>query len=338
MDETPSGRKKTGRTVLISFAAVVVIAALVAGGYVFSLVQSYKDNVTVMDSAFPEESTRPTATGSGDSKAVNVLLLGSDTRGAGVTDTTASGSSDQRSDTMILVHIPADRKHIYGISIMRDLWVDIPGHGQAKMNAALAFGGIPLVVQTVEQLLKSRIDHVAIVDFEAFKGVTEALGGIEVNVKEPFTAGQFNYPAGKQTLSGDKALAFARERHAFTDGDYQRVRNQQALIKGVIAKLRDKGTLSNPGKLQSLVSTLSPYLTVDKGLDAGTIASLGVSVAGVGAADTKFFTLPTGGVGTSADGQSIVLLDETGTKAVSDALVNDKLDEYVATTKVDSGN
>lgn len=81
----------------------------------------------------------------------------------------------------MLAHVPADRQHVYLMSIMRDSWVEVPGHGRAKINAAYSWGGVALTTETVEQLLDIRIDHVAEIDFAGFEDMTDALGGVTVD-------------------------------------------------------------------------------------------------------------------------------------------------------------
>lgn len=338
-DETGVKRKKhTGRTVIIVVAVIVLIAAVLSGSYIANLAGSFNSKTEKIESAFPEESTRPekSVVTSGP-PAKNILLMGSDSRGAAPASQTAA-PSDQRSDVLMLVHIPSDRKNVYSISLMRDLWVSIPGHGEAKINAALALGGVPLVVQTVESLLNQRIDHVVSLDFEGFKGLTEALGGVEVNSNVAFSTGPFSYAAGTNTLSGDNALAFVRERYAFPDGDYQRVRNQQAFIKGVLAKTINAETLSSPVTVSNLVNAFSPFVAVDKSLDAASLGSLAVELKDVRPQNMTMFTLPTGGIGTSVDGQSIVLIDKTAVQEISKALTEDKISDYIAANNLQNGN
>ena len=89
---------------------------------------------------------------------------------------------------MMLMHIPENRENVYVMSIMRDTWVDIPGQGEHKINAAMAFGGVPLVVETIEGMFDTRVDHVAIIDFAGFKELTDALGGVEINNPAAFSA------------------------------------------------------------------------------------------------------------------------------------------------------
>ncbi|WP_432393336.1 LCP family protein [Pseudarthrobacter sp. L19] len=324
---------------------LVVVAAVVAGGYIFNLARTFDSQSTKIETAFPQESTRPekpqpTQGGNGKT-AVNILLMGSDSRGATESQAAEGASSDQRADTLMLVHIPADRKNIYTMSIMRDLWVDIPGHGQAKINAALSLGGTPLMVQTVESIFKQRIDHVAMMDFQSFKGLTDALGGVTVNVTTPFNSSHLKghyFGLGPNTMNGDEALAFVRERYAYADGDYQRVRNQQAYLKAVLKKSIDAQTLSNPVTVSNLVGAMSPYISVDKSLDAATIAGLAVDLKDVRAQNVVMFTLPTSGTGTSADGQSIVLPNPDAIAHITDAMTKDTLTSYVAENHFENGN
>ncbi|OFI39666.1 transcriptional regulator [Arthrobacter sp. SW1] len=330
-ETAPQRKKRTARNVLLGFLAVVLIAGVVSGFYVYNLANSFNTKTQKIENAFPEESTRPTKPelpNGGD--AMNILVLGSDSRSAPVNTAEKGAPSDQRSDSMMLLHIPADRKNIFITSIMRDTWVEIPGHGSAKINAAMAFGGIPLVVQTVEGILDARIDHVAVIDFEGFKSMTDALGGVEVNVPLAFSTKHFDFAKGKQTLDGDHALAFVRERYAFADGDYQRVKNQQLFLKALMGKFLTTETLTNPAKISSVVDQVSPYVSVDQTLDAMAVGKLAVELRNVRAGDVESFTLPNSGTGWSEDGQSIVVPDQAAIDALKKALKEDKVGEYLA--------
>ena len=319
-------KKKTTRKVLFFFLGIVVIGALVATAFVAKLANDFDSQKQTISNAFPKQESRPAVSATG---AQNILLLGSDSRGDGVDLAEQGAASNQRSDTMMWVHIPADRKNITMMSIMRDTWVDIPGVGEAKINAAMANGGVPLVVESLEGMFKSRIDHVAIVDFEGFKAITDALGGVTVPVTLPFTTNKFTFDAGPQLMSGDQALAFVRERYAFTDGDYQRVRNQQIFLKAIMGSVLTPQTLANPVKVGELVKQVSPYVSVDKGLNASTLGALALSLRDVRFSYVLSFTLPTQGTSTSADGQSIVLKDDAAISAISEAMTNDSLVSYI---------
>lgn len=332
LEEAPH-RRRTTRNVLLGFLALFVVAAVVAGVFVFNLAHSFDSKSQKIDQAFPAESLRPTkpTTGAG-ANATNILVLGSDSRGATLNTAEQGGASDQRSDTMMMVHIPADHKNVFAMSIMRDTWVSIPGHGDAKINAAMAFGGVPLVVQTLEGMFDTRIDHVMIVDFEGFKSITDAVGGVQVNNPATFQSSFLKghtFERGLQTLTGDEALAFVRERYAFADGDYQRVKNQQLFLKAVLAKVLTPSTLANPVTVSNLVGKFSPFVSVDKGFNAAAIAGLAVELKDIRPANFKTFTLPNLGTGTSADGQSIVINDAKTVKEIAEAMKDDQLASYL---------
>lgn len=328
-------KRHTTRNVLFVFLGLFLIAAVVAGAYFFNLASTFNNATQKIATAFPEESTRPTKEPEDKHpgpEAVNILLMGSDTRG-NMGDLKDSSATGQRSDTLMLMHIPPDRENVYVMSIMRDLWVEIPGHGMNKINSALSLGGIPLTVQTLEGLFDDRLDHVAVIDFEGFKALTNALGGVTVDVPYTFTSSGSEgetFTAGPMTLDGESALKFVRERKAFSSGDYQRVANQQIFVKAVLSEFLNAKTLTNPGKISDVVSKFAPYISVDDQLDARRVAELAFSLRGVRGNDVEMFTLPTKGTGTSPDGQSIVLKDIQAIEQVSNALDNETLDDFIS--------
>ncbi|XAS66671.1 LCP family protein [Micrococcaceae bacterium Sec5.7] len=333
---------------------MVLLTLVVTGGYFYNLGRIFDSQATIIENALPTPAANPgpvpaasptaTPTFLAPSGPMNILVLGSDSRvGAQQIAAEAAengGVADQRADTIMLLHFPADRRNVYGISIMRDLWVDIPGYGQSKVNASLAIGGVPLVVQTVEALLSQHVDHVVILDFEGFKGLTDALGGVEMDVEAPFSSLHENvhFKKGRNLLNGSQALEFVRERYAFPDGDYQRVRNQQKFLKAVLGKSLRAGTLANPFTLHNAVSSIAPFISVDKGLNAATLGGLAFSLRGLGAGDAVFFTLPTAGTGFATDGQSIVLPDPAAIAAVAAALTADTLGKHITANKLQDGN
>ena len=262
-----------------------------------------------------------------DSPGTDLLLLGSDSR-AGSAD--AAKVSGQRADTIMLMHIPKDGSGVYLISIMRDSWVNIPGYGSAKVNAALNYGGIGLQVATIEQLLGIKIDHVAEIDFTGFKDLTNAVGGVDVQVPVAFKTGVWSYTPGTMHMDGSTALAFVRERYSFAAGDYQRVRNQRAYLRGLYNTLKTQGALSSIGKFKTVVDSLSGYLTVDKGLDSSQVANLAAPVITNGSTAMHMMSLPNAGPGWSMDGQSIVLVDQKANADLTRALQNDKITDFTS--------
>ncbi|WP_461164707.1 LCP family protein [Arthrobacter sp. R4-81] len=275
--------------------------------------------------------------------AMNILLIGSDIRGnareAEAARSATGQRPDHRADALMLVHVPADRHAVYGVSLMRDLWVNIPGYGGSKINASLEAGGVPMVTQTVGSLLNTPIHHTVLVDFEGFRWMVNAVGGVEVNVTVPFTStseSRHYFPPGMNRLMGNEALQFVRERYAFSDGDYQRVRNQQTLLRAVLTEAHKKNWLADPAAARSLVSQVFPLMTVDQSMDATSLAWLAYSLRST--SQVVFFTLPTAGTGFSPDGQSIVLQDPAATAAVGAAFAEGRIGEYVAANGLGAGN
>ncbi len=317
---------------MLVLLGILVVAGIVVATYLFSLAYTFNTQTTTIAPAFPVEATRPVRAPAAE-HAMNILLMGSDVgAGSGASEDLPGVPNGARSDTMMLMHIPENRDDVYVMSIMRDTWTELPGYGEHKINAAMSLGGVPLVVRTIEGMFHAPVDHVIIIDFEGFKGLTDALGGVEVNNPIAFQSegvhGEF-FDQGPVTLDGDSALKFVRERYAFTDGDYQRVENQQLFIKGVMSQLLRADTLTNPLKISDVVHQISPYLSVDEDFNAGTAASLAFSLRSVRTDDVHFFTLPNLGIGTSLDGQSIVLKDDAAIAEIADALDTDSLGEYL---------
>ena len=257
----------------------------------------------------------------------NILLLGSDTR----TGADAALVSGSRADTIMLMHIPADGKGVYIISIMRDTWVNIPGYGTAKVNAALNYGGISLQVATIENLVGVKIDHVAEIEFEGFKSLVNAIGGVDVQVPFAFTSNIWTFTPGLMHLNGSSALSFVRERYSFADGDYQRVRNQRAFLRGLYNTMKAKGALSNIASFQSSIESLTDYMRVDSGLNAAQIAQIAAPVLTSGDTTMRMTTLPNAGPGWSYDGQSIILVNQEANARLARALQTDTMDQFMAT-------
>ncbi|MGP4031803.1 LCP family protein [Pseudarthrobacter sp. 1C304] len=341
----PGGRNRR-RTLAVAIVAVLAVLGIVVAAFLINRPRTEtaappRSSAPPATSAAPTPEPTPTPTPDPPPTALNILLVGSDSRINERAVAASGAASDQRGDALILLHIPADRQAIYGISIMRDLWVAIPGYGAAKVNAALELGGVPLMTQTMESLLGQPINHTVMLDFQGFAAMTDALGGVDVDIKQPFqgTVDDFVYfPPGVNRLNGLQALAFVRERHAFSDGDYQRVRNQQTFLKAVMAKMAAEGGLSDRNTVKQLVSTVLPHVTVSPGLTVETLEQLVYSLRSTPPGNAMFFTLPTAGTGFSRDGQSIVVEDRAATAAVSAALASGTLGEYIAANGLQNGN
>ncbi|MFJ5861009.1 LCP family protein [Pseudarthrobacter sp. NPDC092439] len=310
--------------------AVVVIFNLNRAGTEAGPAASPTPTATPSDtpSATPTRTKPPAPAPIPELRAVpmNVLVIGSDSRANArkqAAHTAATGeASDQRADTLMVVHVPADRRSLTLISINRDTWVEVPGVGGAKINASLERGGIDLAQRTVEQLLGIRIAHTLMLDFHGFRVLTDRLGGIDVNVTTPFRSTHETrhvFKAGVNHLNGQAALEFARERYAFADGDFQRVRNQQTLLRAILARLTARGALNNVTAVRALVDMASCCLTVNKGFDPAQAAILAYSLRNLNVKAIRSMTLPNAGMGYVGE-QSVIFPDQAGIAAVGAAL------------------
>nr|WP_272902254.1 LCP family protein [Brevibacterium daeguense] len=316
-------KRKTGRNVLIVVLVLVLLAVLGIGVYAFyvaNLWDSGSQGVTD-EEAFGGDRPDPEGTGT------NILLLGSDTRAEGDDLEDARGS---RSDTIMVMHLPEDSSGVQIMSIPRDAWVEVEGHGQAKINAAMSYGGLSLATSTISDFIGAPIHHVAVIDFEGFQALTDSLGGVDVESEQAFSVDGHTFDEGTNHLNGEEALAFVRARKQFADGDLQRVRNQQAFLTGIMNEIISADTLSNPNKVAGMVRDFSPYMTVDSGLSASKIASMAFGMRDIRSGDIEFFSAPVSGLGTSSDGQSYLTIDEGELGKVRDAFKNDTVDEYAA--------
>ncbi|WEO78001.1 LCP family protein [Cryobacterium sp. SO2] len=325
------GRRLGWKIVLVVGGIVALVAAVTITAVVWTITSAYQ-SVERFQLAFPPDAERPPLTTGDAAGALNFLLLGSDSRGA---SGSAADLTGQHSDTIVILHIPADRSALSVMSIPRDSWLEVPGHGETSISAALSLGGVPLTVQTVEGVIGVRVDHVAVVDFAGFEGLTDALGGVDVNNPIAFDSYYLEghaFPAGTQHLDGTEALAFARERAAFTDGDFQRVRNQQLLIRALLDGVMQQETLTNPAKMVDVVGAITPHLAIDEKLTSGDLVALGVALREVRADDVEFFLIPTNGTGsgTTTEGHPIVNIDWAAVPALQEAFRTDALTGFAS--------
>lgn len=319
--ERPRKKRHPWRTALIILLVLILLAIAGVSGYLFYLGRQWDKGTNQLTDEDVFGTTAPEVAGEG----MNVLLMGSDSRSEDIDYTSATGF---RSDTIMVAHIPDDDSGVQIVSIPRDSWVEIEGHGMGKINAASSYGGLPLATSTVSDFIGAPIHHMAIIDFEGFKALTDAVGGVDVNSEVEFDSHGYHYDEGMNHLNGDQALWFVRERHAFPDGDLQRVRNQQAFMEALMDEVISADTLSSPKKINDMITEFSPYVTVDAGFDASTLATTAFGLRNVREDDIDFFTAPISGTGTSSDGQEYLEVDEAGLADMQDAFANDTVDEY----------
>ncbi len=261
----------------------------------------------------------------GDTKGTTWLLVGSDSR-VGLTPeqeqslATGGDVGPSRTDTIILIHIPSSGRATM-VSVPRDSYVPIPGNGSDKINASFAIGGAPLLVRTLENATGLHIDHYAEIGFGGFAGMVDALGGLDICVKQPMDdpmAG-INLQPGCQELNGAQALGFVRSRYALAGGDLDRVQNQRQFLSALLKKATGLSTLLNPFRLWPMLRGTTESLTVDSGDHVWNLASLAWALRG----DPVTATVPVSGA-EDVDGSGNVLVwDHDRASALFEAMAAD---------------
>jgi LCP family protein required for cell wall assembly len=244
------------RIALIIGVIVLVLIAGTAGSYFWI---NGKLNRTVALPAF-----------TGQSAGTNWLIAGSDSR-QGLSrsqidaDHVGFDEGTLNSDSIMLLHLGSGRPVL--ISIPRDSYVPIPGHGDNKINAALAYGGPSLLIQTVESVTGLRINHYMGIGFGGLVSVVNSVGGVRVCLKTGISDSYsgVNLSKGCHNLSGTQALAFVRDRHSFADSDLQRIQDQRAFLKALLSKATGPGVYLNPFVSLPFASTAASSISVDKG-------------------------------------------------------------------------
>ncbi|MGO8956210.1 MAG: LCP family protein [Streptosporangiaceae bacterium] len=265
--------------------------------------------------------------GTPSSGPVNILVAGIDTRG-GLTHRQerllhVGHDVSANTDTMMLVHIPANHLSVQVVSLPRDSWVSIPGHGMNKINAADGIGGPRLMVATVEHATGLVINDYVEVDFLGFVSVINALGG--VNICVPFAVNDhysgLKLSAGRHHVEGVTALEFARDRHSFAQSDLARISDQQQLLSSVVSEVTSSGMLANPIRLQRFLSSLTAAIKVDRGFNLIRLAD---ELRGLRPGDVTFTTVPLASVNyLTPTGESAVLWDNPAAKVLFTRLRND---------------
>ncbi|MFJ9612125.1 LCP family protein [Kitasatospora sp. NPDC101176] len=302
------GRPRRRRRWLMITAGVVAFLLVAIGALLWIAYRKLDDNIQT-DSATDRllarlEAERPSRT-AGAKGAENILLIGSDDR-SGSNATYGGEQGTQRSDTTILLHLAADRKHATAVSIPRDVMVSVPAcekpdgtrsrAGLMQFNWAFETGGPACSIRTVEQLSGIRIDHYVILDFHGFKSMVDAIGGVEVCVPQPIhdKDAKLDLPAGRQTLHGEQALGYVRARESLGDGsDTQRMGRQQQFLAALIRKVQSQGVLLNPARLWPLLDAATSSVKADGGLSSlGALYDLTQDLRGIPSADVVFLTAP----------------------------------------------
>lgn len=299
-----------------------------------------------IDHVFAGLEHRPARPESGPgAEALNILLMGTDRRSVEATSGTDATAAEwvpgaQRTDTIMILHINGDRQGASLISIPRDSWVDVPGYGSHKINAAFSLAGPSLAVETVEQLTGVRIDHLAVVDWVGFQSLIDAVGGVSVTVPRTIEDPHHNvvWFRGPQLLDADQAMLYVRQRYGLPHGDLDRVRRQQAVVRALFRA--SLGTLRSrhPLTIYELLDTVTRNVSVDADWSFSDMRRLMLDLRSMPARELDLLTVPVRGLGWEGD-QSVVYLDRTGNQALWEAVQDDDVDTWMAThtDQVDTG-
>jgi LCP family protein required for cell wall assembly len=308
-DERSGPGHRALRRALIGVGIVGLVLALIVGGGLWLLTARYAGNIDRVADVFedldPEARPAPaTPEQAAAEPPVTFLLVGSDTRA----EVAEGEDPDGRSDAIMIARFSADRRHAQLVSIPRDSWVDIPGHGKNKINAAYAFGGPTLLIQTVEQLTDVRIDHYVTIDFDGLIQVTDDLGGVDVQVAETTTHEGVTFPAGVNHLDGTQVRQYLQQRKNLPGGDFDRVRRQQQYLRAMFSKLFSADTFTDPGRLDGALRAVTSAVSMDDTLGNGDLLGLAYSLRNLQPDAIEFFTAPV--LGTGMEGPaSVVYLD-----------------------------
>lgn len=260
----------------------------------------------------------PTSPGDGP---VSILLAGvgqGELAGIVAADPTSRTPSPQRAESVTVLHLPADRRHAYLVSVPRDVWVDLDGHGPGRLDAALSYGGPALLVDAVERLTGLAVDHLALAEWGGFDYLTDGLGGWSIEVDGVvMTFGAAGYLAPVGEVSTGSAT------------EPERIRWQQDLLRSVTAEVMSSDTLTNPLRLRYVLDAAARSVAVDKGLTTGRLRELARSLHDVGPGQIVQLTLPVVPLG-QVDGESASVVDLAAARDLLGAVVADDLDGYLA--------
>ncbi|ROS31235.1 LCP family protein [Cellulomonas sp. PhB150] len=311
--EPPRKRRRGRKAIVVSIVAIVLIALL---AWPIGLVMWANGKIQHTEAL----------SGSPGTDGTTYLLTGSDSRAdGGVKD---DGTVGARTDTILLLHVP-DSGPTALISLPRDTYVDIPGHGPAKLNAAFAWGGAPLLVETVEGLSGLTVDHYAEIGMAGVKNVVDAVDGVRLCYDKTVDDkdSHLKWKAGCHVVHGKKALAFSRMRKSDPEGDIGRAQRQRQLVSAIMAKVDPKSLVLHPSQQVGLIDAATGALTVDEDMgmiDMGKMALAFKAANGdggiTGTPPIKSLDYRPGGVG------STVQLDPKKTPAFFEKIRDGKLD------------
>ncbi|MFD7262052.1 LCP family protein [Streptomyces sp. NPDC059874] len=298
------GRRKKALLVTSTTLALLLVGGGIAG---YLYYDHLNDNLSVTDIA---------GAGTGGFKkdqAINILVIGTDKRSGAGNEGYGDKNSVGHADTTILFHIAKDRSNATALSIPRDLITDIPncptkqpdgstkeirGTKGTRFNNSLGQEGrdAGCTMRTVKDLTGIEVDNFMMVDFNAVKTLSTAVGGVPVCLEKAVDDedSKLKLPKGEHRLSGEQALAFVRTRHAFgNESDLDRIKTQQQFLGSMMREMKSKETLTSPKKFFSLAEAATKSLTVDQGLGSiGKLTDLAGELKDIDLKNITFTTVP----------------------------------------------
>lgn len=298
-DEPPHHHR---RTILRVILVAELVMALVTGATVVFAYRHLNGNIETLPTI--QHLVEPPAdVADAPQQPINVLVMGSDTRacdGCGIDQEPGEGGSD----TTILLHVSADRKQTYGLSLARDTMVSrpacevdgetVPAEDPVIFNEAFAVGGPLCTVLQVESVTGIHIDHTVVVNFAGFEDMVDAVHGVEVCVPKPVDAYGIHLEAGRQLVTGRDALGYVRERHVLSpNSDLGRMKRQQAFLASMVKRVMSADTLTMPNRLYNFLDAATKSIQVDKDLASlGKLVDLAQQFKGADLKRIKFVTVP----------------------------------------------
>ena len=322
-----NGEKSKKKSKIKKVVIIILLILLIIFGLLSALIFRYAGMLNIVESPELGETAADVVDASG---VKNILLIGSDTR----------NEEAGRSDTMILISINSKTDKIVQTSFMRDILVSIPGYGYAKLNAAYAYGGAKLVMKTIEQNFKIKVEKYMHIDFLSFVGIIDAVGGLELTVNDD-EALAMNDPmnevndilgrahdtgnlssGGTYHMDGVQSLAYARIRYA-GDGDFDRTERQREVVEKIIEKFKDLSIF----KMNKALETILPEITTN--MSKTEIYFLCLRLPFIMGYDMTQFRVPYGEQGTGFwnygdyNGESILDIDFDKNNALLKSVVVD---------------
>lgn len=314
MQDTPPTHRRSGvpKWLRVLIITMLVLANIAVIGFIW-VIQT--GNTLFADARTDDEVTSALDPVSNGTRIF--LVVGSDSR-EGLDDLENFGDfAGARGDVVMLVRVDPSTGETRMLSIPRDLWVGIPGHGENRINAAYAFGGPRLMVETIKQNLGVPVNNYVEIDFVGFQALVDELGGVPIgfaNAARDAKSG-LDIAAGTDVLNGDQALAYARSRHyqELQNGSWQsvdandigRTSRQQEVMRGLLSRLKSPSTVAEAG---NIASSVSQHLTIDANLANESVASMVWDYKGIITGSIDGETLPT--TGRTVNGASVQVVKE----------------------------